>query len=240
MISFWKSVNRVIKEADVVLEVLDARLIEETRNPEIEEKVRKEGKVLIYVINKADLARTKTSLKPAVVMDSRKHEGAKRLRELIMIVAKKKPVVVGVLGYPNVGKSSVINSLGGGGKAKVSSKSGTTLGRQDVRASKNLRLIDTPGVIPFREDDEVRHALIGSKNFYELKDPEQVAEHLIKSLDGAVEEHYNVEAGEPEEVLEAVAIKLNRLKKGGLPDTETTARMLVKAWQEGRIGQKPL
>ena len=91
MANFWQLVNKVIREADVLLLLLDARLVEKTRNMEIEDKVRKAGKVLIYVITKSDLVdkqdveKYKKTLKPCVFVSAVKHHGTTILRERILI-----------------------------------------------------------------------------------------------------------------------------------------------------------
>jgi len=103
-------------------------------------------------------------------------------------------------------------------------------------------LLDTPGVIPYPEGEAKRTegdlAMIGSKNVQKLQDPEQIAMEIILGFEGQVEEFYGVtrDAGEDEEdVLAKIALKRQRLLKGGKPDTLTMAKILIKDWQEGRI-----
>lgn len=242
MANFWRIVDRVIKESDVVLEVLDARMIKETRNLEIEEKVKKLGKRLIYVINKCDLADQKAlaglkrELTPSVFVSARERLGTTMLRNRILQVGAKLRVVVGVVGYPNTGKSSVINALAGRSKARTSPQPGFTKGLQLIRADNRIQLIDTPGVIPYCEDDEEKHALIAAADASRVREPELVAMQLIERLDGRVEKHYGMEkADDAEEALEAIAMRLKRLKAGGKPDTEATARMIIRSWQKGEI-----
>jgi len=216
MVNYWKIVNRLIRESDILLEVLDARLVDETRNPELEKKIDLAGKKMIYVINKADLVekssldRKKRRMKNCVFVSSVKHYGSKILRELILRLADKELVTVGVVGYPNTGKSSVINMLKGKSSAPVSSISGYTKGLQKVKATRRIMLIDSPGVIPFRRNDETKLALIGSLNAARLKNPDLDAMALIENLEGAVEKYYEVEPGEDsEESLERIAISKN-------------------------------
>ncbi len=91
MANYWKIVNKVINDADILLEVLDARSIEETRNPEIEEKVKERGKLLIFVVNKCDLADKEQieenikGLWPCVYVSSTEHLGFRKLWERIII-----------------------------------------------------------------------------------------------------------------------------------------------------------
>ncbi len=242
MVNYWKIVNRLIRDSDILLEVLDARLVDETRNPELEKKIDLAGKKLIYVINKADLVekrsldRKKRQMKNCVFVSSVKHYGSKILRELILRLADKELVTVGVVGYPNTGKSSVINMLKGKASAPVSSTSGYTKGLQKVKATRRIMLMDSPGVVPFRRNDETKLALIGSLNAARLKNPDIDAMALIDSLEGAVEIHYEVEPGEDsEESLERIAIKKKKLLKGDKPDVMTVARMMIQDWQKGKI-----
>jgi ribosome biogenesis GTPase A len=242
MTNFWTIVNNVIDKADVILEVVDARLAHDSRNPEIERKVSEKRKKLIIVINKCDLITRpemellKKEIKNSVFVSSLQMLGTTILKKKILQVGNKEKIVVGVLGYPNTGKSSVINAVAGRSKARTSPQSGQTTGQQYIRVGRRILLIDTPGVIPFKEEDEFKHAVISAKDFTKVKDPEIIALDIISSLHGRVELHYGVKVSEdPEEVLEAIAIKCNCLRKGGVADTETTARKILKDWQRGLI-----
>ena len=153
-----------------------------------------------------------------------------------MEVGRQENIVVGVVGYPNTGKSSVINAIAGRKKARTSPTSGFTRGIQKIKAGGRLILLDTPGVIPIDDQDAVRHALIGSKNPQNISDPDVVAIELIKAVKGKVEKHYGVETNnDPEIVLEKIAMKMNRLKKGGIPDVDAVSRTIIMDWQRGRI-----
>ena len=242
---FWSMVNEVIARSDIVLEVLDARMIEETRNPEVEKRIKKYGKQLIFVINKCDLVpeswlrKAKKDLHPVACVESKSRKGKTQLREKILRYTKDKQVKVGVVGYPNTGKSSVINMLKGKAAAGVSPKSGYTRGIQLVKADNRIMLLDSPGVFPFDKGDEVRLAIIGTKNPQELKDPESCAMELIVALNGKVEKNYGAKKGaDEEETLENIALKLKKLKKKGMPDTETASRIIIKDWQSGKIRLK--
>ncbi len=247
--SFWNVVNRVIRQADILLEVLDARMVEQTRNVEIEDKVRGFGKPLIFVINKCDLAdkkemeKLKRELIPSVFVSATKRLGSTLLLHEIIkqtkFLPQKGKILVGVLGYPNTGKSSVINVLAGRSRAKTSPISGFTKGKQLIKLTHGIYLIDTPGVMPYKEDDERKKAVIASKDQTKLKEPDLAVIAIIEEFPGMIEEHYGVLRNKnKQKVLESIAIKFNRLKKGGEPDIDVMARKILQDWQSGRIGKK--
>ncbi|MFW5852544.1 MAG: GTPase, partial [Nanoarchaeota archaeon] len=142
MPNFWRVLNKVISEADVIVEVLDARSIEQTRNTEIEDKVLKAGKKIIFALNKCDLAskakleKYKRELGNAVFVSAKEHHGTLLLKNAILKAADySKTISVGIVGYPNTGKSSLISTLVGRSKAKSSSESGFTKGLKKIRLS---------------------------------------------------------------------------------------------------------
>jgi ribosome biogenesis GTPase A len=242
MASFWKIVNDVIKEADILLEVIDARLINESRNKEIEDKVKRANKVLIYTINKCDLVekskldKIKKELRPCVFVSAKEHLGTGFLRREILKHAPRDKFKVGVLGYPNTGKSSIINALKGRASASTAPISGHTKGIQLIKVSKKMYLIDTPGVFPYKEKDEAKHAMFAARTFSDLKDPESTTMDLIEEFPRQIEGYYDVKHKEdPEEVLEQIAFKLKKLKKGAQPDLNAAARIVLRDWQEGKI-----
>lgn len=245
--SFWDIVNKVIDKSDIILEILDARMPDETRNREVEDKTKRQGKALIYVINKSDLIskenaeKLKSNLNHSVFVSSTKHQGTTiLLKEIIRIANMKFPdkekISVGVVGYPNVGKSSVINALKGRASAPSSSKSGYTKHEQLIKVTSRIYLIDTPGVFPFMEKDEIKHILTASADPGKIKDPEAAAMIIIQQLKGKVEEFYGVDKNEDvEEALEQIALAKRKLKKGNLPDTKTMSKIIIEDWQKGKI-----
>ena len=245
MANFWKLVNKVIARADILLEIIDARMIKETRNAEVESKVKGEGKPLIYVVNKCDLADIEMlkkriqGLHPCVFVSTTKHHGFSRLKERILIEAHKRKIRqprVGVLGYPNVGKSSVINGLKGREAAKTSSESGYTRSVQNIRVSPSIMMIDTPGVFPILENDKIGNILTGAVDYSKAKNPEDAVLRLMEEHPGIIEKYFKVGAmADGDAALGEIGAKKNFLKKGGTPDTDRTARHILKLWQKGDI-----
>jgi len=242
--AFWNIVNAVIDKSDVVIEVLDARFPDMTRNPEIETKVLRKGKKLLLVINKSDLINKEITEKikkrlskiaPVVFIAAKQHLGTTYLREGIMKLSKGESVVVGILGYPNTGKSSVINSLKGREAAKSSSMSGYTKGKQLVRISKKIIMLDTPGVYSYKENDVETLAIFGAVDYTKLKEPDLAAIKLLEMFPEIVSSHYKLEIEDPNDMLEKLAKKMNKLKKGGLLDINSAAKELMKDWQKARI-----
>jgi len=247
--------NEVIGISDIILEILDARFIDETRNKELEELIKSKGKKLIYVINKIDMADmgkvreiiSSKKLYPYVLVSCKHRRGCKILRDLIKIEASRitnnyERKQVGIIGYPNTGKSSLINLLAGGPLAKTSSESGFTKSMQKVRLTKEVLLLDTPGVIPFKEDsniyarDLIKQAKIGIIDYGKVKEPEFVVFALMKKSPGVFEKYYHIDAnGDSEILIEQLGRKRNFLKKGGIVDEDRTARLILKDLQENKI-----
>ena len=164
----------------------------------------------------------------------------KTLREYIFALSKKyENIKVGVLGYPNTGKSSIINSLVRKKKSPVSSKAGTTHGPQWVSMKKNILIIDSPGVIPLKENDELRFALIGSRNPERLKNKELVASKIIDLFieKKRLFEYYgiNIDSNNAEEIMEEIGRKRKFLKKGGVIDETRVSFEIIRDWQSGRL-----
>ena len=240
--NYWDLVNEVIYKADVVLEILDARIIDETRNRSIEYRIGKLNKPIIYVINKCDLVKKevleqkKDEFEYCVYVSSKDRHGTTMLKNKILALGKKDKIHVGVVGYPNTGKSSIINALAGASKASTSSQAGHTRGIQLIKANNRIYLLDTPGVIPFNDQDPDQLAIICSKNPQKLKEPDVVAMKLIEKFNGVVEKFYGIEKQkDSEKALELITVKMNKMKKGGELDVEATARQIMYDWQKGRI-----
>ncbi|HLC85751.1 MAG TPA: GTPase [Candidatus Nanoarchaeia archaeon] len=246
MKKYWNIVDDVVRNSDIIIEVLDARFIEETRNRELEEKIRKQKKKLIYAINKSDLLKNvkiddiRLNLKDYVFVSARENFGTTRLRALIRSLIVKKPVNIGVVGYPNTGKSSLINALRQRSVARTSPVPGFTKGIQKIKIGEGVYLIDTPGVIHYKLENEVEQALINTKDISKIKDPEGVAIKIIELLcmnnNKIIEKVYSVKAkNSPESILNDIARKFNWLVKGGEPNIDLASRRIIQDWQRGKI-----
>ena len=246
-------VGKVIEQADIILEILDSRFIEKTRNYNIEKRVKSLGKILVYVLNKSDLVDVNSirenkeleQLKPSIFFSSKDRKSAGILRTIIKIQAKKlrkESVSIGIVGYPNTGKSSIINLLIGKTVARTSPEAGFTKGVQKVKLASNLYLIDTPGIIPLDENstlnrgDLIKHTEIGARSWYNAKEPEMIVHKLLRENPGVLEEHYKIKAeGDSEILIEKLGRKMHYLKKGNLIDTDRVAKQILRDWQEGKI-----
>ncbi len=242
MPSFWRIVNRVLQNANIIIEVLDARMVRESRNLELEGKVRSLGKTLLYVITKSDLVQNaalldswKEELKPCVFISSKDKLGTTILKKEILRISRGENVVVGVVGYPNVGKSSLINALAGRSAARTSASSGFTRGLQRIKVDNKIMLLDTPGVLSNFEKDEAKLGKICAVDYAKIKDPEKAVFNIINENKELILSFYHVEKGDAEEILERIAIKYKKMSSGGKPNLDSAARMVLKDWQCGKI-----
>lgn len=252
--AFPKIAREVIRISDVLLEVLDARFIEKTRNKAIEQEIKKQNKILIYVINKVDLVDInnlkkeleQTDVSSYALISCKVKIGKKNLLEKIKIEVKRLKLIkrahVGIIGYPNTGKSSLINFLSGRSSTGTSAESGYTKGIQKIRINQDICLLDTPGVIPEGENsninraDLVKHTEISVRTYDKVKNPEFVVVSLMKSYPNIIESFYNIDAkGNAEMLLEELGRKKHFLLKGNEVDIDRTARLIIKDWQKGDI-----
>lgn len=252
MVSYKALVSNVINKADVLLEVVDARFPDETRNSEVEREIIRLKKPFIIVINKCDLVskdkldKTKarfSRIAPTIFISSKDRSGTTMLRHQILASAciKGRDILVGTLGYPNVGKSSVINGVTGRHRVSTSPISGHTKAVQHVNAGSHIMFIDTPGVIPFDENDEYVQGLLGIKDSTHLRDPIGVALKIIEKMlaenKTALESFYNVtlEIENSYSILEQIGKQCSFLQKKGEIDEMRTAARIISDWQNGLL-----
>ncbi len=245
-------VLKLLDTSDVIVEVLDARFPEETRNREIEQMILKRKKRLIFALNKSDLIDKKKfvvpkDMRPFIFISCKNREGSRILRDLIKREVKYggekfDRAQVGVIGYPNTGKSSLINFLIGRASAKTAYEAGFTKGLQKLRLSSKILLMDTPGVIPnnlYSHTDELKishHVKVGARNYDKVKNPEFIVSELVKDYSKEISKYYGIEFGDDTEALvEELGKRRNFLVKKGIVDEDRTSRSILRDWQEGRI-----
>ena len=246
---YWKVVENIICQSDIVLEVLDARMPELSRNQEIEAMAVRFNKPLVLILNKADLVSQPNLRKmfrkyqmqySVFIISSKEKIGTKRLREFLFNKSKNRNnFKIGVVGYPNTGKSSVINKIALRKKAKVTSTAGTTHGEQWINAGNNIQILDSPGVIPIKENDEIRLALIGSRNIEKIKRLDIVAHTIIMLFEDKtpIEKLYNIQAksDNPQEIIQKIGRAKNYVKRGSLVDETRTEIQIIRDWQSGKL-----
>ena len=256
-----------IKLIDLVIELVDARLPVSSRNPDIDELGKNKARLIL--LNKADLAEEKWNDAWAeyfrkkgfsvVKVNSKKGGGMKSIHGVIQEACKEKierdrkrgilnrPVRAMVVGIPNVGKSTFINSLAGKACAKTGNKPGVTKGKQWIRLNKQVELLDTPGILwPKFEDQSVglKLAFIGSIKD-EILNTEELAAELIGFLNeyypGILEEKYHVDsAADVYIMLGQIAESRHCLIRGNELDTEKAAVLLLDDFRKGRLGRLTL
>ncbi len=245
---FWPVTKRVVKDADIILLILDVRMPELSRNKELERIVNFHDKKLIYVFNKIDIVSSrylqfiKSKYPEAFFVSGTKNIGINNLKEQLLILAKRMKIKnpkIGIVGYPNVGKSAIINALAKRARAKVGTRAGTTKGIQWIRAG-SLFILDSPGVVPY-EDRELMLGILGAKNIERIQNVERVAFEIIKMLveynKTILESYYGflIEDKDYGQVLEEIGRKKGFLLRGGVIDERRAALLVIKDWHEGKL-----
>ncbi len=258
-----RDMQKKLQVADVVIEILDARAPAATRNPDFDELFGKRPRVV--VLNKADLAHPAATLKwvahlknsgyfvvPFCAVKSGKHkslfqavdEATSKAVEAWAQKGVHKQVRAIVAGIPNVGKSSVINILSGGKRAKVGSTPGVTRGQQWVRISSNLELLDTPGVLwPKFKDEATAYnlAFIGAIRD-EVLESLELALKLIDVLKtvspDALAKRYKIDCAQDDAptLLRSVAMARGCIQRGSEPDLERAAVIVLNEFRQGKLG----
>ena len=251
-----------IKLIDLVIELVDARIPLSSRNPDIDELGK--GKARLILLNKADLADQKQNKAwieyfegkgfYVLAINARTKEGMKAIQNVVTQACKEKierdrkrgiinrPVRAMVVGIPNVGKSTFINSYAGKACTKTGNKPGVTKGKQWIKLNKSLELLDTPGILwPKFEDQEVgqKLAMIGSMND-EILNIEELAilliDFLMKEYAGLLEKRYQIDETENLKVLEQIAEKRKCFLKGEQLDLRKASNLFIDDFRSGRIG----
>ena len=252
--NFWRIMDKVIYDSDIILEVVDARMPNLTRNEKLENKIRRKRKFLIIVMNKSDLITGRMKMnflrmfrpEEAIFVSCKDRVGIPTLKRIIFDLAKRiryrDYVRVGVIGYPNTGKSSLINALVGFKEvARTSPIAGFTTGIQWVRGKGKIMFLDTPGVIPSDEKDETEQALMSVIDPNKLVNPDIAAMKIIQLFlnynKKSLEKFYDVkiETDDVSEILLEIGKRKSFLMKGGKVDESRAALTIVRDWQRGNL-----
>lgn len=255
-----------ISLVDVVVELIDARIPYSSKNPDIDELAKNKRRII--VMNKTDLADpAKTEIWKkwfeqkgftVILADAVKGTGVNKVADAAKSLMKDKiererargrlfvPVRAMIVGIPNVGKSTFINKTVGKITAKTGDKPGVTKGKQWIRIKKDFELLDTPGILwPKFEDEEVglKLAMVGSIND-NILDTETLCTEFINLMmtvnPSCIKKRYNVEfdtIDEPYGVLEKIAISRGFVKKGGESDCERASKIVLDEFRGGKIGR---
>ncbi len=259
-----RAMQEDIKLIDLIIEMVDARIPSSSRNPDIDELGKNKARLLL--LNKADLADDKRNQQweawfqhkglHVVRVNSRSKSGMKAIDAAIMEACKEKiardrrrgiqnrPVRALVAGIPNVGKSTFINTLAGKACTKTGNRPGVTRGKQWIRLRKNVELLDTPGLLWPKFDDQqvgIHLALVGSIK-EELLNVDELAlillQYLKQQYPGCLQKRYDVsETQEPVQILEEIAVVRNCLLKGKELDYTKAASYLLEDFRSGKLGR---
>lgn len=253
-----------IKLIDLIIELVDARVPASSRNPDIDGLGKNKARMIL--LNKSDLADERRNTEwmeyftekglCAVKVNSRSGAGLKAIQGAVWEACREKlerdrrrgilnrPVRAMVVGIPNVGKSTFINSYAGRACAKTGNKPGVTKGKQWIRLNKALELLDTPGILwPKFEDQSVglKLAMIGSIRD-EILNTEELALELLKKLGadypGMLNARYEIEeSGDALKMLEGIAENRRCVLKGGALDYTKAAQILLEEFRNGKLGR---
>ena len=268
MAKTMKQLETDLKLVDVVVEILDARIPVSSQNPEAQKLIKNKKKIV--VLNKSDLANeieNKKWLKyfekkqiPAILCNSNNGEGANKIinklnemmseeKNIAQQKGRNKIVRAMIIGIPNVGKSSFINRVSKKTSMRVGNKPGVTKGKQWIKVNPTLELLDTPGILwPKFEDQQVglKLAFTGAIND-DILDPENMAiafiNHMISRNPDCLRNRYQITFDtieEPHVILEKIAMARGFKKKGDEPDLERAGKILMDEYRGGKLGRLTL
>jgi nuclear GTP-binding protein len=248
-----------VEASDVLLEVLDARDPAGYRVKELEQSLLEMGKKVVIVLNKADLV-PRSVLEgwikviqreyPCLAFKAQGSTYAKNINnesllasgdDIVQLLKNysrskdiKTAITVGVIGYPNVGKSSLINALKRSKVCKVGATPGVTTSGQEVHLDKNIRLIDCPGVVFGSKDNE---SLVNCIKVEQLSDPTEPVRKIVEKCPPEyLAQLYSISAfSNVDEFIQLCGQRLGKLKKGGVVDVEVTAKIILQDWNSGKI-----
>ena len=257
-----------LKLVDVVIELLDARIPDSSANPMIKEIIQNKSRII--ALNKADLAEAEWTTRwigefvsqgiPVVALEAVTGKGTKPLINLVeqaaapviaRLVAKgirPRPVRAMILGIPNVGKSSLINRLLGTSTVRTGDRPGVTRGQQWIKIGRNLELLDTPGILWPRMDDQIAAFKLAATGAV----PEDVFDHdhvingiltlLRERYPSMLTERYGLSEISPEnrELLSVIGKNRGCLRSGGLIDFEKAGTILLTEFRSGKLGRVTL
>lgn len=242
----WQIVHKLVEMAKIILEVTDARFPQKTRCTRLERLVTKQGKKLVLCLNKADLVprtvveKWKKKLAreyPVVYTSARDRLGTRILRRVLQQMCRGQKCVVGVAGFPNTGKSSIINVLKGHHSAPTAATPGWTKHSQLYRLTETMMLYDSPGVLPFEGSLE-DHALYGGFPIEKLEDPLGLALKLLEKVhterpDALLSQYQISTSGE--QFLADFARMRGRLLPGAVPNIEQVAKEILREFVDGKL-----
>ncbi|KAG0448197.1 hypothetical protein HPP92_027941 [Vanilla planifolia] len=249
----WGELYKVVDSSDVVVQVLDARDPLGTRCRHLEKHLKENCKKhMVLLLNKCDLIpawatkgwlRVLSKQYPTLAFHASINKSFGKgsllsvLRQFARLKSDKQAISVGFVGYPNVGKSSVINTLRTKNVCKVAPIPGETKVWQYITLTKRIFLIDCPGVVYHNNDSETDVVLKGVVRVENLED---ASEHIGEVLKRVKKEHLQraykiMEWVDDEDFLFKLCKLSGKLLKGGEPDVNTAAKMVLQDWQRGRI-----